>query len=211
MRGKRSFVAVWLFVALLSACGEEGGPRQPSVADSGGRPDGDSCEAIGIDADQGKTGTCLADGQQITVVNKDDTLKLVGLDAKLTSEPRTAKVLASDGYRARASGRYVLIGLRITNRTREPQSTAVPTYELLADDRTYSMDAEADLAAPQGILKQHGKNLEPGLSQAGQLVFDLPNKLSRQIAAGKAGGNLIVGPFSDEQGATGLGYFRLYK
>jgi len=202
-----------LSVLALSACGSGDATTESksSTERQAGAPD---CDVRGINAKERKTGTCEDDGTTVTVVNRDDTLKLDELDARLKGDPEVLKVAASDGYRERALGLYIVLGLSITNRTKEPQTLAGLHINLLdAGGNRYSQDVEATLAVPGDLYKESGKGLQPGLTTSGRIAFDVPPKVARSVAKRGVGGNLIIEPFSQTLGRpeTTFGYIRLYQ
>jgi len=146
-------------------------------------PPESDCDAKGINKEQLKTGTCEEEGQTFTVVNRSQTLRLEELNAEVVSRPEITKVLTSDIGTERANGTYFILTLRVTNKLDSPvQVTTGSTGEQFAlvddDDRVYTEDFEAsNQIVDQSFLSQ-GEDIQPGTSQTGKVVFDVPAKVA---------------------------------
>jgi len=205
-----------MLVLALGGCGEGDDPepeRKGQAPEPKTQPESD-CEAKGLLRDQTKTGTCKdGDGIPMTVANLATTLKMPEVSAKLITGPRRTKTLNDGTNSETASGEYVVFGLAVTNRTQKPQTTALLGYKLLdASGAEYTLDSNASLAVQDGLLEQNGKNLQPGLTQDGELAFDVPPAVAKQFAAKPGAGNIVITPFSGSDGtdnSAGFGYFRL--
>jgi len=79
---------------------------EPDVgAEEAAEDDERDCDALGINSKERKEGTCSTDGQRVTVVNRDSTLQLKELDARLLSIDTPGSTLSNDLGTERRTGR----------------------------------------------------------------------------------------------------------
>lgn len=158
-----------------------------------------------------KEGRCSAEGLQLRVVNRDSKLRLEDATVGLRSTRKT-RVLSDPvlDMKETAEGVFVLVRLKVTNRTGEPQSfNENDQVALFVGDNQYStVDYEI-----QGVIEPLliQETIQPDSSKSGYVVFDVPRKAVREIE--EDGGGLAVFSFGDaEEGfdsAESAGLIRL--
>lgn len=95
------------------------GPTGPTGAEEAIDPR--SCEAKGINPQEGNEGSCIQGKWHKVVVNKDSTLELDQLDARLKSIELHEEVSGGFQNPQAAKGIFVVATLQITNTTHTPQ------------------------------------------------------------------------------------------
>ena len=187
-----------------------------STASSAPSPAAGSCDAKGINIKVGKEGTCIANmGVRLTVVNRDSTLKLKTLKAKLVGA-RTADSLSSEGETKAASGTFLVLTLSVTNRLSSPTQFDQDQDQVNLDINnkvfTENFDAENGPDMQSFLWKQ--EDIQPGATVTGEAVFDLPNKALREYTRNlrKYGNNIDVLDFGQTfDNATAIGIIRLWQ
>lgn len=166
-----------------------------------------SCEEL---ADSGGEGLCVEEGgSRVKIANRDTTLVLPELSARYLGY-RTAKTLTSSVDTQTAEGRFVIIRVRITNKTSSPEvfKDAKSTALHLGGARyTTHFDAEN---MPGDSFVWNDDPIQPGNSRTGTIIFDVP---ARRVAKMEEDGNLLIAQFSDKarDGSTmALGLIRTY-
>lgn len=176
--------------------------------------DPESCEGKGISPEVGNTGRCVEDGYRFAVVNRGDELRLKSVAVKLDGISFTDSV-ASDISNSRASGTFAVVALTVRNRSNSPQ-TFVDGFNdqvvLQIGERQFTEDFDAANGSDQRSFLWQGQELQPGASQSGHLIFDVPKREVRRIAED---GQLTVVDFgvdlSYPDEVPELGIIRLWK
>lgn len=182
-------------------------------------PASKACDDKGINREGLKTGTCYEGGYRLTVVNKDDLLKLEELNAKLNGWT-TASNLASGGGggSARAAGIFVIFDLTITNKLNGPVAFDETQDQVILGigERNFTENFDAQNGPLEdSCLWKEPSEIQPGLSKTCKVVFDVPPKAAELMTerSDKGGGNLVLFNFSDQdtEDRNRYGAFRLYN
>jgi hypothetical protein len=175
-----------------------------------------SCDALGINAEQLQEGKCHYGRYLITVVNRADTLRLRELTVKFLGV-KTAHYLTSDMGTTRAKGIYEIFTVRVLNKLHSPVSfdSSQDQTALVIGKNEYSENFDAENGNDQNSFMWKSNDIQPGESQTGDLVFDVPNRAAALIAqdSRQGGGNLDFLNFSDAGNwdtASTYGAIRLY-
>jgi len=146
--------------------------------------DPESCEGKGIDGPEAKTGRCLRDGYKMAIVDRGDELRLKTVAVKLDDISFT-DTIGSDISTEQASGTFAVITLTVRNRSNSPQTFAGgfgTQAALTIGRRQFSEDFDAANGADQRSFLWQGEELQPGASQTGHLIFDVPKREASRIA-----------------------------
>jgi hypothetical protein len=167
----------------------------PTVATAGAPP----CTSVAKRIESGTPGplNCSANGVATVYVAKRTALPLTTLAVTVTGV-RTTRTLVEkvDGVtisHATAQGMFVVVTVRVANRTHKPQLfNGDSQTELLIGSDTYSISTSGDEAdsGTSGLDNQ----IEPGESATGDIVFDVAKSVLRSYPA-HAG--LVVVNFGD--------------
>lgn len=149
----------------------------------------DDCPSKGIDPERRKEGTCEDGGTKDVVVDRDDTLKLVTLDARLEGT-RKGPVPAGPSGPGTAKRILVSFDLAITNRTDSPQAVGQNQVVLLLGSE-HGEDVTAEKADPRSFLSR-GEEIAPGDTATGTVTFLVAKGAPKVIAET---GNLDIGDF----------------
>ena len=172
-----------------------------------------SCESKGINDTVGNVGTCARNGITYTVVNKNQTLSLEELDARVLKVETTKNVVATPTRKAKAQGVFVIVTLQIKNHSGGDWKFSGPGFEqtlLAAGGHQYPEGASATSVLKNSFLGV-GK-IGSGKTVTGKVTFDVPKKFGADLTKSKA--VLAVVNFNDagNLGATKrLGIIRLWK
>ena len=113
-------------------------------------------------------------GGKAEVARVGDKLTLKGTTYQVTSA-RTAKSVGDEYVGAQANGVFVLVDLSLTNRKKEPATISESEIKLIGgngSEYSQSTDAQFSLDNAFFILEE----IQPGVTQTGTLVYDLPPK-----------------------------------
>lgn len=188
---------------------DTGGDGSASSEDS---PDG-SCDAKGINRDVGKEGTCTEDGREYVVVNRDSTLRLHELNAKILDTETTTSVSDEFGTSKSANGIYVIFDLEVFNKTSSPlyfDSSQEQAFLYLGENE-YTEDFEVENYSLDDSFVNTFEEIQPETSTTGSIAFDIPPKLVPDL---ERDGNLAILNFSDEgegENVDQLGIIRTYR
>jgi Domain of unknown function (DUF4352) len=206
--GKLQLLALTGVVAVLAGCGDDN-DNDKSVT----KPATVSCESKGINATTGNVGTCARDGVTYTVVNKNQTLPLEELDARVVNVETTKEVVADPKRKAKASGLYVIVTLQVKNKSGTDQQFGGPGFEqmlLAGGGHQYPEGGSANSVLKNSFLTV-GK-IGSGKTATGKGSFDVPRKIGADLTKSKA--VLAIANFTDagKLGQTKrLGIIRLWK
>jgi hypothetical protein len=209
MRGRMRVFAVLTAAAglALAGCGGGGGDNTKTTFATA------TCDSKGIDNTVGNTGTCLRNGITYTVVNKNQGLDLEQLDAQIVNVQTEKEVQGDPRGKAIAKGRFVVVSLRVKNKTDSPQRFAGPGFEqteLAIGGRRYPEGASATT-----LLRANFLGLGPidgGKTVTGSVAFEVPANLAENLAKEKA--VLAIVNFNDAgklDETKRLGIIRLWK
>jgi hypothetical protein len=170
----------------------------------------DNCPSKGIDPEQRKEGTCEIGHSENVVVDRDHTVKLETLEARIEG---MRKGPVPGGSKKRI---LVTFDLRVTNRTDSPQRVGENQFVLLlGSEHGEDVAAEEELE-PDSFLSP-GREIPPGGIETGTVTFLVAQGAPKVIAEH---GNLDIGNFgsgSDEYEPEGLfdepevGVIRTYR
>ena len=203
-------------VAKLEGALEEAGVA-PSAEDEVDIP-ADECEEKRISGEsiprqEREEGTCTdAEGIRVKVVDKGTKLTLKQLDASFGGY-RTAETLSASTGTEKASGVYAILTLTVTNKLDSPVSFDSEQVVLSLGDKSYTPDFDAG-NMPGDSFVWNDEEIQPGNSQTGTVIFDVPNK---QVGKFATSGNIVIFQFSDadvsspEEAESTLGFIRTYK
>jgi hypothetical protein len=187
-------------------------PPETTTTETEGVDPDNTCDALGINSEQLEEGSCTVKGQDVVVVNKDSTLKLDQLTARLV-DISTADTLQGSSFGPKsASGVFVVARLEITNTTNKPQtydSFGEATALNLGRD-VYTEDFNVENGTATDSFVWRSKELQPHESMTGSLVYDVPASAVGHL---ETDGYLSVGNFRDDSGAQRpkqLGVIRTY-
>jgi hypothetical protein len=150
----------------------------------------------------------LPSGTFLKVATNNYSLKLKTLALRfIGARSATSVSTGTGGVSATASGTFEILGLQVTNDTNTPQtveSIGGSTFELQTlgrPSRTYTESFHAENQADQqSFVTQSATPIQPGASQTGDIVFDLPG--SALAAIRKDGAGLLFGNFGDDLSST---------
>jgi Domain of unknown function (DUF4352) len=182
-------------------------PDRPIAAVRTVKPQDQPCAARGIAPDSGPDGICrAASGAIVTMVDRAHDLRMSRLWVHVVKVKTGTEVIPSDSYGEvrHANGRFLFVGVALNNVGTEPVND-LDLVSLQVDGKTYGQDfgAEFDLRPTRDLP------LQPGMTGAAALVFDLPPDAAE--AAKERG--VVVFPngrhFATVQDAQRLGEIRL--
>lgn len=161
-------------------------------------PEGEDCDALGINPEQRHEGTCVTDGQTFTVVNRGSTLTLDELNARLLGIEKAKTVTGEYMEPETADGTFVIVELEVKNKTNSPASfdSLGDQVALLLDGNLFTEDTEAASVLDRSFWSL-SKDIQPQSTQAGVAVFDVPTRFLREL---EQGGNLAILNFSEIRG-----------
>jgi hypothetical protein len=168
------------------------------------------CDDKGINSIERNEGTCTAEnGWTVDVVNAETKLTLDEMDAELVGI-RTADAVSGEySGTEKANGTYVVVSLRVTNRTDSPATFSNDQVRLVLDDKNYSHDSDAEMAVDDSL---NYEEIQPDETLTGTVVFDVPVERAGSYAET---GNLVFAQFSDASGfgdpELPVGYIRTYS
>ena len=175
---------------------------------SSGPPD---CDAAGINSTGLKEGLCR-DGSNglVRVVNRSHTLRMKEMTVHYNGY-RTATTLSSDVGRNTARGVFVIVNLRVNNRTDSGFDYSDDMFDLEVGDKHYSPTFDVENGTDQQSLEwQTSDNgFPPDQPISGDVVFDVPR--SKVVEMEKTGNVMVADPSDAENGTNGVvGIIRTY-
>jgi hypothetical protein len=177
-----------------------------------GSDDPESCQAKGINPEQLRTGTCTDAGVEYTVANRDGTVTLPDIKARLDGY-RIADSVSSEFDSAQPqSGTFVIADLAVTNRGTQPGTlTVTDMARLRIGDRQWDPDFDVTQVADDTDASCIYEDLGPGIERKCSVVFEVPEADARKIETPAAASNLLVVGFSEDfDSPDHVGAFRLY-
>lgn len=176
------------------------------------------CDALGINPDVGNEGRCESDGQAFAVVNRSSELKLKTIAVKVDDISTTSTIADEGGETSTANDTYVVVRLTIRNRANSPQTLdsgmgGSSQVILGVNGRQFTPDFEVQNGYAEDSFLWQSEDVQPGSSQTGTVVFDIPERAARQI---DTHGQLEVLDFGNsfnwlEKGDAEIGVIRLWK
>jgi hypothetical protein len=177
-------------------------------------PASTDCDDLGINPESRNEGACVdSDGARVKVVNKDTKLTLPELDAEYLGY-RTGKSIESDFETQTASGVFVIVKLRITNKTGAPVEVDPEGISLSVSPnnvtKLYTHIFDAENTPGDSFIWQD--KVQPDASMTGTVVYDMPQK---RVADIEKTGNINILQFSDvnsfEEPTKTIGTIRTYE
>jgi Protein of unknown function (DUF2510)/Domain of unknown function (DUF4352) len=171
-------------------------PSETTTGTESVDPD-NTCDALGINSQDLNEGSCTVKGQDVVVVNKDSTLELDQLSARLVG------ISTADTFQGRspgpksASGVFVVARVEITNTTDKPQtydSFGEATALNLGRD-VYTEDFNVENGTATDSFVWRSTDLQPHDSMTGTLVYDVPANAAGHL---ETDGYLSIGNFRDD-------------
>jgi Domain of unknown function (DUF4352)/Protein of unknown function (DUF2510) len=171
-----------------------------------------SCNALGINSEELKEGSCTWKGQGYVVVNRNSTLTLDQLTARLVGISTADTLQARSFGPLSASGTFVIARVEITNTTNKPQTydSSGDASSLTLGRDVYTEDFEVENGAATDSFVRRSKELQPRESMTGTLVYDVPADAVDHL---ETDGYLTVANFRDDdasQRPEQLGLIRTY-
>jgi hypothetical protein len=167
----------------------------PTVATAGAPP----CTSVAKRIASGAPGplNCSANGVATVYVAKQTTLPLATMAVTVTGVRMTRTLVEKVGgttiSHATAQGMFVVVTVRVANRTHKPQLFNDDSQvELLIGSDTYSISASGDEA--DSATSAFDSDIEPGETATGDVVFDVAKSVLKSYPA-HAG--LVVVNFGD--------------
>jgi Domain of unknown function (DUF4352) len=169
-------LAVALVVGLVAGGGDDGETTATTTGKgaAASAPEENACEEEGISTPPREEGTCVAEGTRYVVVNRDGVLKLPTLEAEMLDLRETKTITGESGGSATAKGTYAIVELSITNRTDAPERFEDSQIVLWVGG-PYTADAKVQSKVERKSFLGQDTPIQPGDSQVGTVVFDLPN------------------------------------
>lgn len=168
-----------------------------ATAEEAAGSDDEDCDALGINRAERKEGTCREGGRRYTVVNRDSTVRLKELDARLLSIETPGPTLSNDLGTERANGTFVIVRLAVTNKLHAPVSFEDgidPQVYLLLDDSMYTPHFDAANGVVEDSFVWQGEEIQPKTTQEGAVIFDVPRNAVKDL---ERSGNIQILNFSD--------------
>jgi Domain of unknown function (DUF4352) len=200
-------------VASSSAPGETANSGAAAEDTEGELETSGDCDELGINGDEMREGDCSENGTDYRVVNRDSTLQLPELSAKLAGIELTDAV--GGQYESEtADGTFAVFTLEIKNKLHTP--TEFDEYQeqvsLLVNGNTYTQDFDAENGPLENSFLWMGEAIQPEATETGAVVFDLPKPVARKV---EDEGNLQILNFSDTSSYGGtpskpVGVIRTY-
>jgi PBP1b-binding outer membrane lipoprotein LpoB len=191
----------------LHTAGHQPKPDRPIAAVRPLKPQDQPCAARGIAPDSGPEGICrAASGAIVHMVDREHDLRMQSLWVHVVKVKTGTEILPAGtfGEVRHAKGRFLFVGVALDNVGNESVDD-LDLVSLQVDGKTYDQDfgAEFDLMPTRDLP------LQPGMTGAAALVFDLPPDAAE---AAKDRGVVVFPngrPFATVQDAQRLGEIRL--
>jgi Domain of unknown function (DUF4352) len=133
---------------------------------------------------------------------------------QLVSVHTASSVSSGSGFTANAKGVYLIVSLTVTNTTSSVQTfddVSANQTVLEVGGSTYTEAFEAENTNDPQSFITNNSGIQSGLSQTGDVIFDLPPSKAAQATKDSRSG-LFVGNFGDDlsQGlSNGIGFITL--
>lgn len=155
----------------------------------------ESCEKLGINAEQRREGDCIAEnGWKVHVVNRSSTATLEEVEVSLVDVETHESIRDLADDEVSPEGVFVEVTLRVTNRSAKPISLDGSLFALSADGTTNTPTSAVVLTSNQ--LGGSGM-LGPHLSRTGTVIFDVARSTADAITKD---GNVVMAQPSDSGG-----------
>lgn len=168
--------------------------------------DDTSCVARGIVVPPFNEGTCVQNGRRFVIVNGRSVLRLTTLSAAIQNFS-VAEAIPGRGSRATPQGAFIIIGVRVTNRTRSPQRFGPGQTLLTIREQQFEERTDVEGEVHERALGFAGRAIQPGASVEGDVVYDIP---LTEIERVTREGVLYVANFGPQARRSELGQFRIY-
>ncbi|MBB4663027.1 hypothetical protein [Conexibacter arvalis] len=177
---------------------------------------GDDCDAKGINATEGKTGTCTIDDVTYRVVDRRDRLKLQRTTTALKDVYVLEEVGMPDGYAGEPvkpeNGRFVVLRIGVRNNSNQPLEKALlaPSAALIVGRNEYasSDDGAAAYYQSMNLGLPQSNTIQPKTASDALVVFDLTPGVAR--AVNRRGSSLRLGSSNADESSL-VGVIRLWK
>ena len=153
------------------------------------------CDELGINFQEQKEGACDDDGTTLHVVNRDTTLQLPELSARLVDIELTDAVGGEYTSEA-ADGTFAVFTLEIKNKLHAPMEfdQFQEQVSLSINENVFTQDFDAANGPLESSFLWIGEAIQPQATQTGSVVFDLPKSVAKKV---ETDGNLMIVNFSD--------------
>lgn len=195
-----------------SEAAEEGEAVNDATTPASDAEEPGECEELGINAGEMKEGECSEDGSTFVVANRDSTLQLPELSARLVDVEITDSV-GGEFESDTANGTFAIFTLEIKNKLHSPVTfdEGQEQVSLVVNENEYTQDFEASNGPLESSFLWIGEPIQPEATQTGDVIFDVPTPIARKI---ETEGNLDILNFGDvgtyEQPQKAIGIIRTY-
>ena len=132
---------------------------------------GTAANEVSKEIAEDKTGDVSDPSEVKASASVNEALSLKGTTYKVTSV-RTADTVGESYARERANGTFVLVEVELTNEKQKPATIMSDSLTLVGGNGSaYSTSDDAILALDDQFLLEE---IQPGLSESGTLVYDVP-------------------------------------
>lgn len=162
-----------------------------------------------------KEGACVDGTQRFVVVNRNSTVRLPELSARIVGI-ETTDVISDLGTVTRPNGVFLIFTLEVENRLSAPVEFDTDGQTLYTAGRggkgvEFTPDSNATFEHPDSFVRQ-GEEIQPGTAQVGTVVFDVSQEGVGEL---EKTGNLYLWNFSDatvsaKRAKLPVGTFRTY-
>jgi hypothetical protein len=222
---KRPWIAPVLLAAMAAGCGGNGAgttkthaatspPPSASVTTTTAGSGPADCNALGINPQGMREGTCTHAGITWTIVDEDHTLKLKTLWGRVTGV-RSAKTVTGASAGTTANGDFVIPSVVITNKLQSPQTfdgSGSQQAGLILDGAVFREAVSAEQADARSC-QTRGKQIPPGQGVTCDVIFDVPAHAAGDLGKHGSGDLYLVNFGSDLAGSVlpqTIGQIRLY-
>lgn len=185
------------------AAGAGAEPADPPIEDlvaiaAGVEPDEVRCGEEALESAVGGGGTCSAAGDEYVVADRGEKLELDTLTARLSDLKTTGRVSGDFKPARRAEeGRFVVATLAVTNTGKRAAvfDDFGEQVELEAGGETYREPFDVLNGVATGSFLWESKEIKPGDTQLGEVVFDVPRDAADDL---DDAGAILVLNFADQ-------------
>jgi len=204
-----AILAVALLV--LAGCGGPRGNSDGNKTETGSakkkksgqaKKDARSCEARGINVEQGREGTCIRDGTRFTVVDKGHVLRLREVTVRVLDVSTRSSLSGPVGVvKPEKGATFVLVELLVRNKSNTPEvfNRSEKQVRVLVAGAGFPVAPGGESVVPSSFFNQN-RTLKPGQSQKGTAVFKMKSTAAQALELRGADPQVLIWNFSDATG-----------
>jgi hypothetical protein len=185
---------------------EEGGKKK--------KKDPRSCENLGINVREGKTGTCNQNGNPVTVVNKNTTLDLKEVAVDVGKISSKSSLPGPVGNVTPEKGMtFLIIELSVKNKLTRPAefNKGFKQVRLRVAGAGFAPNEKGEGAVSNSFFNQN-KRIQPQQIQKGTVVFQVKSRVPKSLSQRGADSVILLWNFTNEAGKDPPdGNIRLWK